>query len=315
MKNQLNRELIESLSESNNQQFLKQINNTIFNLMSMVVEGVSMRSPFIRAEKCVLLPVNEIYLGAVSQLSEYDYFLGVENPQIEFNSKNKKNFWKIALREFKASWRLGRKKYKKEKEARVVDTTIDKYKIADFRHDVVKQLAELLTPTSLISEHRQYVSIKGRDDFGANVKINIYVCVYDSHNNTFKLLNEVKNKYTIVDFGDRFKNLDYKKEPCGENFVKMVTILNALYSKNYNKIPNQILVESLVYNCPNLLFDKKDVYQTFINVINYVRLANPRDIVSICNANKNIFEEPLILGRGSQMEFSKIISMLDAFKY
>ncbi len=316
MKNQLNRELIESLGESGNTKFLERVNDLISGLISQSVLDISEMSAFVRMDKCVFLPVNEIYTGAISQLSTYDYFLGVENPQIEFNSKTKKNFWKFVWREFKAAWRLGKKKYKKMKkeEVRSVEN-IEKYKLSDFRHDIVRTMANYLSGTTVIYEHMQYISVVGMNDFGTNVKINIYIGTYNSAENTFKLYNEVKNKFTVINFGDRYKNLDFKAEACGETFVKILRILNAMYSKNYNRIPNQILMESLVWNCPNSLFVKGDVYKTFVNVSNFIRLSDPKSIVSICNVSKNIFEESLILGSNSQIEFSKIINMLDRFAY
>lgn len=314
MKSQLNRELIESLNESNNSNFHKQVNEFVYMLMSNVVSDISEKSPFITVERSILQPVNEVYLGAFSQLSEYDFFLGVDNIQIEMNTKTRKNFWKNVWREFRASWRLGRKKYKKDKKG-FFQEPVDKYKITDFRHDVVSKAAEYLCETSIIYENSRYISMVGKDDFGTDVKVNIFICIYDSNKKQYKLYNEMKNKYTVVDFGNRFENLDFKINDCGDMFVNMVKIFNALFSKAYNKIPNQILVESLLYNCPNVLFEKNDVYKTFVNVANYIRLVNPRSIISICDGGKSIFEENLITGSSSQIEFGKIINMLDRFKY
>ena len=97
--------------------------------------------------------------------------------------------------------------------------------------------------------------------------------------------------------------------------VEMIKLINAIYSKAYNKVPNQILVESLVYNCPKLLFDEKDVFKTFVNVINYINLSNPRALCSICDTSKNIFEEPLIIKANEQVEFNRIVSMFGRFSY
>ena len=317
MKNPLDRQLIESLNESNNQEFLENVNSYVYDLMDNVMEEISQKSPFIRMDKCVLQPVNEISTGSFTQLSEYDYFLGVDNPQIESNSKTRKNFWKRAWREFKAAWRLGRKKYKKTKESRegLSTQTSEKYKLNNLKHDLLKKTAEYLQPTSIVTEYSNYISMVGSEDFGTGVKINIYVCMYDSKNNLFKLYNDVKNKYKIVDFGKRFSNIDLKVQECGQMYLDMIKIFNAIFSKAYNRVPNQILIESLLFNCPNVLFDEDDVFKTFVNVANYIRLANPKSIASICDTSKNIFEEPLILGGNKQVDFSRVISMLDRFKW
>lgn len=314
MKNQLNRELIEGLKESRNQEFLENVNNFVYDVITNVINDISLKSPFIRLEKCNLQPVNEMILGAFSQLSEYTYFLGIENTQIELNSKTRKNFWKNFWRDFRSAWRLGKAKYKKNKKGLSTET-VDKYKLSDFRHDVVKKMAEYLSESSIIYEYTNYISMIGKDDFGTNVKINIYICCYDSKQGIYKMYNERKNKYFNINFGTRFENLKYKSKTCGQSFADMIQVFNSLFSKAYNKIPNQILMESLIFCCPNILFDENDVYKTFVNVSNYIRIANPENFVSICDASKNIFEEPLIFKANSQVDFSRIVNMLDRYKY
>lgn len=315
MKSELNQNLVETLSQSNNEEFLQHINDVVYNVVSLAIEKISQKTLFVRMDKCVLVPANEVYLGSVSQLSTYDYFLGVENPEISFNSRAMKNFWRFAWREFKASWRLGRKKYRKEKHSSNKSASnIEKYQLSDFRHDFVEALSEQLTETSIIYEHMRHVSVVGKNDFGTNVKINIYISVYDSQQNEFKLYNENKNKFSKVYFGERFENLDKKVQECGENFKKVVRIINAQYARRFNRIPNQILVESLVFACPNNLF-VKDIYKTFVNVANYIRLVDPKAIASICDSNINVFKERLILDAGNQTQFGRIVNMLDDFKY
>ncbi len=319
MKTQLNKDLVEGFSESSNETFVSNVNDFVFTLVTNALEDISERTPFVQPDKCVLQPVNEIILGAYTQLSEFDYFLGVDNVQIETNSKTAKNFWKNVWREFKASWRIGRKKkYKNKKkhqeEPRSVDV-IEKYKISDFREDLVQCLSMYLSESSIITEYPGLISMIGKDDFGTNVRVNIFVTIFDTAKQQFKLYNEMRNKYLIVDFGNRFRNLDAKINDCGDMFVNMIKIFNALFSKTYNYIPNQILVESMIYNCPKQLFDQNDVFKTFVNVANYVRFINPRTITSICDGTKSIFEESLIVNKNSQIDFSKIINMLDRFNY
>ncbi len=315
MKNQLNKDLIENLDESFNEEFLNNINEYVYTLVSNVVADIETLSPFVKADKCFLQPANEICTNALTQLSEYDYFLGIDNPQIEFNSKTRKNFWKFAWREFKASWRLGRKKYKKHKNEIKTVENIEKYKISDFKNDFISNVANYLSTTTVIYDHMQHISIVGKDDFGSGVKVNIYFAIYDAKNQAFKFYNEIKNKYKVYSFGDRFSNMDIKYEECGEMFSSMIRMLNSLFSKRFNRVPNQILVESLIFNCPKILFIEEDIYQTFINIANYIILANPKALSSICDISKNVFEEPLIIEAGQQVDFSKIISILEAFKY
>ncbi len=317
MKSELNRALVESLNESSNQTFIENVKNTVFSLVSSAVESVSQKTPFVLPEKCVLIPVNEICTGAVTQLSEFSFFLGIENPQIEMNTKTVKNFWKFAWREFRASWRLGRKKYKKRRKEnpQPAPQTIEKYQLSNFRHDLVLCIADMLSQTSLIYEYDRHFSIVGREDFGTNVKINIYVTAFDSLESTFKLYTARRNKFCDISFGSRYENLEYKQSACGTIFNDMIKIFNTLFCKRYNAVSNQILVESLLFNCPNVLFDGSDVFKTFVNVANYIRIAAPTSFASIANTENTVFQDKLVVSTGQQTEYSKIIRMLDEFKF
>ena len=154
--------------------------------------------------------------------------------------------------------------------------------------------------------------VVGKEDFGTNVKINIYITMYDEKNGVFKMYNGRKNRYYDVDLNERFKNLANKMESC-ENFVNMIKIYNSIYSRAYSKVPNQILIESLVYKCPAVLFEH-DVYQTFLNVSNYIRMIDVDALRSICDNTKSIFKEKLIIDAGAQVEFAKLIRVLDSYK-
>lgn len=316
MRSELNKELIESLNESSKEEFASNINEIVYSLVGTAVEEISQKSPFVRVEKCSLIPVNEVYLGAFCQQSEFTYFLGIDNPQIATNSRKMRNWWKYIWTEFKASWRIGRKKkYKKNKKGvEEKEITFDKYQLKDFKHDLVNKIAKQVTESSIVYEYRNSLSIIGNEDFGTGVKINIYVCAYDEKTNTYKILKNSRNKFVPFNFGQRYQNLDKKCEECGNMFVKMAKLLNILYAKKYKKSPNQIIVESLLYNCPNSLFGD-DLFQTFVNVANFIRLMNPKRFVSICDEKTALFNDKIVSVTGATIDYSRLISVLDAFKY
>lgn len=314
MKSQLNREFIESLNESSNQEFSKNLIDSVYGLVEKTLNDISEKSPFVKVDQCVIVPVNEIYLGSYCQLSQYSFFLGIDNPQIAFNSKKRKNWWAYIWREFKSSWRIGRKK-KYKKEVRKEPATFDKYRISDFKHDIFLKFANNISETSMVYEYPFNVSLVGSDDFGLGVKINVYVCYFDSKTNTFKLYLERKNKFIDINFENRFENLNKKFEKCGEVFVDTARLINTIFAKKYNAIPNQIIVESLLYSCPDILFKANDIYQTFVNVSNYIRIMDPKAFTSICNDKVSLFDDKIILKSKSQIDFSKIVAMLDEYKY
>jgi len=319
MKAELNRELIESLNESNNEKFAETLNETVYGVVSQSLEQICEKSPLVKMEKCVFTPVDEIYLGSFCQRSQYNYFLGIDNPQIAFNSKRVRNWWAYVWRTFKESWRIGRKKKKKRKDVEdkkeKAPISVDKYNINDFKNDLFNRIANNISETSIVYNYPDHISIIGNDDFGFGVKVNIYVCYYETKTETFKLYRESRNKFIDYAFKNRFKNLEDKVSRCGKSFVDMAKLINSIYSKTYNVIPNQIIVESLLFSCPDLLFDNNDVYNTFVNVTNYIRMMSINSFVSICDENLPLGNEKLISTTNSHADYSRIISMLDKYKY
>ena len=315
MKRDLSKDLIEGLRDSTNLEFVNNLNFTVFSLVDQALKALSNKSSFIQPEKAYFMPVNEIYTGATTSQSAYAYFLGIANTEIELNSTDKKhlfkNFWKRIVR----AWKMSKKKKKKKKkieERSLTVVTKEKYTIDDLKNDFVFYLSNLISTSSIIYEYEDNIMVVGKEDFGTNVKINIYITMYDEKNGVFKMYNGRKNRYYDVDLNERFKNLANKMESC-ENFVNMIKIYNSIYSRAYSKVPNQILIESLVYNCPAVLFEH-DVYQTFLNVSNYIRMIDVDALRSICDNSKSIFKEKLIIDAGAQVEFSKLIRILDNYK-
>ena len=315
MKRDLSKDLIEGLRDSTNLEFVNNLNFTVFSLVDQALKDLSNKSSFIQPEKAYFMPVNEIYTGATTSQSAYAYFLGIANTEIELNSTDKKHFFKNFWKRIVRAWKMSKKKKKKRKkiEERTLSVvTKEKYTIDDLRNDFVYYLSNLISTSSIIYEYEDHIMVVGKEDFGTNVKINIYITMYDEKNGVFKMYNGRKNRYYDVDLNERFKNLANKMESC-ENFVNMIKIYNSIYSRAYSKVPNQILIESLVYNCPAVLFEH-DVYQTFLNVSNYIRMIDVDALRSICDNTKSIFKEKLIIDAGAQVEFAKLIRVLDSYK-
>lgn len=317
MKYDLNKELIEGLRDSVNNEFVQNVNNLVYELVNQAVNELCLKSSFLQPEKIRFEPVNEVFLGALCSNSEYTYFLGIPNKEIELNSVEKKNYFKNLWNRFVKAWRVTRNKLRRrrKKDMQTENTMIrrTKYTIGDLKKDIVLNLADFLMPSTIIYDYDNHLSIIGREDFGPNVKINIYVCLFDETNEIYKLYNSKKNRFYEIDMKQRFKNLNKKFENCGENFINIVRVYNSLFSKAFNKIPNQILIESLVCACPDVLFTK-DLYQTFINVSNYIRLTDASAIRSICDNTKSIFKEKLILSSNAQIDYTRLMKLLDLYK-
>lgn len=316
MKRDLNKDLIEGLRDSTNVEFVDNLNYATFALVNQALIDLSNKSSYIQPEKAYLTPVNEIYLHAMTSQSEYTYFLGIANTEIELNSLDKKHYFKNLWKRFVRAFKMSRKKKKKKRKDKEITPTVsvtkEKYTIDELKNDFIYYLSNLISTSSIIYEYEDHISIIGKEEFGTNVKISIYITMYDEKNGIFKMYNARKNRYYEVDLNERFKNLDKKISTC-ENFINVVKIYNSLYSKAYNKVPNQILIESLVFNCPDILFEH-DVYQTFLNVSNYIRMTDTDALRSICNNSKSVFKEKLIVDAGAQVEFARLLRVLDNYK-
>ena len=316
MKRDLNKDLIEGLRDSTNVEFVDNLNYATFALVNQALIDLSNKSSYIQPEKAYLTPVNEIYLHAMTSQSEYTYFLGIANTEIELNSLDKKHYFKNLWKRFVRAFKMSRKKKKKKRKDKEITPTVsvtkEKYTIDELKNDFIYYLSNLISTSSIIYEYEDHISIIGKEEFGTNVKINIYITMYDEKNGIFKMYNARKNRYYEVDLNERFKNLNEKINSC-ENFINVVKIYNSLYSKAYNKVPNQILIESLVFNCPDILFEH-DIYQTFLNVSNYIRMTDTDALRSICNNSKSVFKEKLIVDAGAQVEFARLLRVLDNYK-
>lgn len=318
MKNHLDRNLVESLSESSKSEFSEKINEVVCSVVSDALNELCEKSPLVRMDKCLLMPVNETYMGAFSQLSEYTYFLGVDNVQIELNSTVKKNWFKYIWKEFKTAWRMRKNKPKKKKKNEIEEIKHDfepsKYRIIDLKSDLASKIANYVTESSLVTEKQDRITIIGNDDFGVGVRVNIYVCCYDSNKNIFKIYDQPHNKFINIDFGKRFENLDNLIQKHGQEFVDLAKVFNAIFSKKYDKIPSQIMIESLLFNCPEKLF-VGDLYQSFLNVTNYIRVKSPKSFMSICNPEISMYDDNIFLLSNGQIDFSRLMNALDDFQF
>ena len=56
--------------------------------------------------------------------------------------------------------------------------------------------------------------------------------------------------------------------------------------------PNIVLLESMIFNCPNNLFTD-DIYQSFLNTANYLFVTSIFQLKSICDENIKLVNENL----------------------
>lgn len=210
---------------------------------------------------CEILPINEFCNGAVSPNSTLDILLILTSSQLEFNTvklnKNKfKNFWnkiKYAWKHRKDDSKRSRRKRRKQTEKiEIVFKDKSKYDMYQFKQDLLNSIVNYISPTTICSIESGVIKIYG-ESLPFKTRIFPVINKFGSYN----YFLERKNKFINLDFKDRFKIIKEMTENYGEKYLAILRIFNALYFNIYNISPNQIFIESLVFNLPKRsIFEK-----------------------------------------------------------
>lgn len=298
MKETFDAKFIENIIANNNFEFIETLQGKVANLLSLAIEELSQRVPFISLENTILQPVNETFNGAFTPMSKYVYFLGINSPQLEVNSLNRSiNFKKLRQR-FVQAWydtkrRKSKRRKKKEEEEshRYSEFEPGKYGLENLRRDLQLAMVKNLSVTSIVYNTSDRLIIQGKDDFSSVAQIEIIPVIYDGE--IFKYFISKRKGFLPVNIEERLINFNIKSEIVGENFYNVLKIFNNLFKNITKENVNQIFVESLLYNVPNDLFVGDDVYQVVVNIINYLSMTDVSKFVSIENKKENIFKSKL----------------------
>ncbi len=314
-KIEVSKELINNIANQENKKYIKQINKIVNSLVAESVAKLSEKISYISIKNVVLQPANELVTGAIIDNSLLVYFLGVNSPQLQLNTQQKTNVWKNFKERLKWAWqnrktilKKRRRKRKKKKELeRMEHFKFDptKYNIYNLTEDMQYAMANFLTETSLIYLNNNKLEIIGKDDFGANTKIVIYLVSYDNVN--FKYFAGKKKGFIDINFDKRIEVLQNKINEVGENFIKMLKIFNYLFYNANSYGANQIFMESVLCSIPNELYDGQDIYKVFMKIVNYISIKSLKDVKSITN-DKSIFKD--ITCQNNGIGFNKMMSTI-----
>lgn len=285
-------------------EFAKDVEATSFNqayskiseIINISMQTIMQRNSYI--SKYEILVANEAFSKSAFFASGLDLFLVVNAVQIELNQTNTKtnnfiNWLKMFWQSFKNNFILFRsKKRKNEKFIKNVEKkalSLNNYDVTMFYNDLLAQISKELYNKTTLCINKNKIQIIGEDEFG--LEINIYP-VFSDNDEKYTLYNVNKHTKCLIDFKDRFINIDIKNIQTDNKFSEQVKIFNNLYWNILKSKPNQIFIESLLYNCPNNLFTNDDVEST-INLVNYIKNNTMRNIKSICDETTDIFKESL----------------------
>ncbi len=316
-KIKITKDLIKSFAEQDRSKYIRNVNKTVNSVLTQSIDALSKKISYINIKNVILQPINEILSGGFIDNSTCTYFLGIKSAQLEINTNKQINFFRNLKERFKFAWanrkllkkRRRRKRRRKKDEVNLEKIVFDpsKYNIYNLAEDLQNSLVNVLTETSLIEMHDNFIKLRGKDDFGPSTNVIIYLTTISE--DKFKFFYNNKKGYAEIDVNLRTETLSKKLSEVGDNLIKMIRVFNSLYYNINGYIPNQIYVESVLCNCPNNLFESDDIYKVYLKIINYLRLKSLKDIPSINNTNKNINND--IVCGNCGFDFNKMLNLLN----
>lgn len=292
----LNRVVLEGFSKEIDKTSFQVAYNSITEHLNQAITTIKQRNPYITNSK--IFVANEMFCGTEYFGSGLDIFIVFEAKQIELNYNNKKNNkLKRNLRYFWNSFRnnlklFSSKKKKADKFVKEVEKSVislNDYDVELLYKDIIVNLSKTLYNQTSIKLNKNKITIVGEEEFG--IDINIYP-VFSTDDRLCKLYNIYSQKNIIVDNKKRFKNIGTKNEITDNAFTRQIRIFNNLYCNSLKQKPNQIFIESLLYACPDSLFEGQNSVVT-INILNYIKNTSLQNMRSICDENTKLFNEPL----------------------
>lgn len=316
-KLKISKELITNIAEQENLKYINTISKKTNQILSVALKKMSTQVSYLTMDNIVLQPVNELMSGAFVDNSSFVYFLGIKNAQLEMNTGRKTPIWQSIKERLKYAWtnrkmyKRKRKKKKKKKEENNIDIKQQefdpsKYTIYNLTEDLQNALTNYLSESSMIYINGNQLQIVGKDDFGSNTRIIIYVVNYDGEK--FKYYAGKKEGFKLIDIDSRLKCLENKIMTVGENFIKILKVFNSLYYNINGIMCNQIFMESILCSCPEDLFFGDDIYKVFVKIVNYLSIKTLKDIKSINNSQLTIFKDEICGNCG--LGFNKMLSKI-----
>lgn len=289
---------IETFAQGIDSSYVMNAYYSMLNILNDSMRNLCNLRPIVTDFNCQI--VNECLNNAETQNSSLDIFMSIKSPQLELGLiKFNNNYFKKAINRIKLAWHNAnmqkpRKRWWKKKEKfqlskELKNITPDKYTFQLFKYELMQELAKKFTNKTTIYISNYGISLLCSEDLGMN--INLFIGF--SNGDKFTLFDETKLKLIYVEFKNRERNLKQKKIETKGNFIVGLRIFNGLYKNIYLKSLNQILLESVLYNCPNELFDDRP-YDMFIKLINFINASAMQTFKSITDEHKTINQDNLI---------------------
>lgn len=284
------------------EQFAHDVNQTAFeNTIDIVVQRISLGMENLLAKNAFITGyqieiANEVLTGGETPYSNVELFLEIDAPLIEQNQVkmhgNKyKNWLRQFWKEFRQNFKIFSKKKKSKKAMENAEKKLDQtkeYNISHLFKDIQIQIAKTHYKTASIQIYPNKILISDKTEYSSN----IYVYPVFVHDKIIKQYNTQNSKVNIIDYKNRFDNIDDMNVLTYDMYTTLVRVLNTIFYSIFDRLPNQIFIESILYNVP-VEFYTDDIYETTINVFNYLKNCSLNDLVSVCDDGTKLFKDKL----------------------
>ncbi len=268
----------------------------LINILSNAMNEICAKKPVVTGYECEI--VNECLTNSETQNSSLDVFMSIKSPQLELELiKFNKNLLKKFFTRLKLSWKNAtykpkrRNKRKKQQNSIENDKILTKtYTFSSFKNELMINLANYFTDKTMLYINNFGITILCAEDLGMN--INLYIGF--SNGEKYTLYDEKNIKLIYVEFKDREKNILAKNKSTKGKFVSALRIFNGLYRNIYTKAINQILLESVLYNCPDDLFVEDTNFNMLVKLLNFINCNTMQNFSSITDIQKTISQDNLI---------------------
>ncbi len=321
MKRQLfsfDKSYIQTFANGINSSYANNAYNIMLNVIDDAMNSLCKNRPIVTDYNCQI--VNECLTHSETQNSTLDIFMSIKSPQLELGIvKFSNNYFNKILNRFKLAWKDFREQKPKkrwwkrkskdtqENDKKILETNLQKYTFQIFKRELMLELAKRFTDKTMLFVSNYGIVLLCGEEIGMDV--NLYIVF--SNGEEFTLFDELKLKLIDIEFKDRIKNIDKKNQSTNGNFVSALRIFNGLYKNIYFKPLNQILLESVLFNCPDELFFDEP-YDMFIKLINFINASTMQNFKSITDEDKTINYENLI-NQSSMYDFVNFVKNLAKF--
>ena len=225
------KELITNIAHQSNTKYINSTNKFVNYIVGSTIKDLSEKVSLITKNNVILQPANELLNGAFIDGSAFVYLLGVQNAQLEINTARKPSFWQNIKERIKYAWenrkrliKRKKKRKKKDDELKIVDNKNkfdpSKYTINQLAEDIQAYIVKYLSETSLVYVKDNILQIVGKDDFGSNTKIILYVVNYDGE--SFKFHSKSHKDFIKINIDARYNAIKNKINETGENVIKIL---------------------------------------------------------------------------------------------